>query len=257
MLFGVRVREQTEDSVSPANFNGTFTFTGGSAPQLNAFYQPLLDTSGQPILTTVSSIETYRRTLLLQGLNYTPTQIRLLGGGASQFSIAAGRPALYVKQFDISPFFGDDWKLRSNLTLSLGLRYETQTNISDRRDFAPRVAIAWAPGGHAGKPAKAVLRGGVGVFYDRFALSNVLTATRFNGLVQQQYVINQPDFFPSVPSISSISAFSSRQTIEKLDSSLRTPYIIQSALSIERQLPRNNTLALTYTNAYGLHLFRS
>ncbi len=46
---------------------------------------------------------------------------------------------------DAGIFAADDWRLRPNLTLSLGLRYEVQTNIHDWRDIAPRVALAWAP----------------------------------------------------------------------------------------------------------------
>jgi len=41
--------------------------------------------------------------------------------------------------------------------------------------------------------------------------------------------------------------------IEELSSSLRAPYIIQSSATIERQLPSNTTLAVTYTNSHGLH----
>ncbi|HTA45307.1 MAG TPA: hypothetical protein VK789_22825, partial [Bryobacteraceae bacterium] len=257
MRFGMRAREQTEDSLSPSNFNGTFTFTGGIAPLLNASNQAVLDNSGQPVLVTISSIEQYRRTLLFQSLNYSADLVRSLGGGASQFSIATGRPGISVRQFDIAPFFGDDWRLRPNLTLSLGLRYETQTNIHDRSDFAPRLSIAWAPGAARGKAAKTVLRAGSGIFYDRFPLANTLTAARFNGIVQQQYVVTNPDFFPVVPPVSSLANLASVQTMEKVSANLRTPYVVQTALTLERQLPRNNTLALTYTNSYGLHLLRS
>ena len=95
---------------------------------------------------------------------------------------------------------GDEWRVRPNFTLNLGVRYETQTNIHDRRDLAPRLAFAWAPGGRAHKRAKTVLRAGFGIFYDRFALCNTLAAQRFNGLVQQQFVVPNPDFFPNVPS---------------------------------------------------------
>jgi hypothetical protein len=255
--FGVRVREQTEDSVSPLNFNGTFTFSGGLAPELDISNQPLLNASGQPVMITINSIEQYRRTLLFQSLNYSPSLIRALGGGATQFSIATGNPALSVNQFDIAPFFDDDWKIRPTLTLSLGIRYEAQTNMRDRADVAPRVAVAWAPWAKVGTVAKTVLRAGVGMFYDRFALLNTLTAARYNGVVQQQYVVNNPDFCPSIPALSALAGLQSVQTIERVDGNLRAPSILQSALTLERQLPRNNTLALTYTNSHGLHIFRS
>jgi len=123
-------------------------------------------------------------------------QIRALGGGATQFTINAGNPALSANQFDASVFAGDDWRVRPNVTLSYGLRYEVQTNVSDRHDFAPRLAVAWAPGGRArGSAPKSVIRVGFGMFYDRFSLANTLTALRFDGIVQQQYVLANPDFF--------------------------------------------------------------
>ena len=132
---------------------------------------------------TISSIEQYRRTLVFQQMGYSPAQIRLLGGGATQFSINAGTPLVKAGGVDAGLFVGDDWRLKPNFTLSLGLRYETQTNISDRTDFAPRLGFAWAPGGptNSGSP-KIVIRGGFGIFYDRFSEQNVLLAQRYNGM---------------------------------------------------------------------------
>jgi hypothetical protein len=245
--FGVRLREQSDDNASPNNFNGTFSFGGGLAPA---------DLTGTGPLVPISSIERYQRTLLLAAQGLSPTQIRALGGGATQFSISAGNPALSVSQFDAGLFAGDYWRIRPNLTLSLGVRYELQTNISDWRDVAPRVAVAWSPGS-VKKPGKTVIRAGFGTFYDRFALANTLTAERFNGLVQQQYVVTNPDFFPNVPPLSSLAGSQSTQVIERVASDLRAPYLLQSAFSFERQLPAHITLAVTYSNAHGLHQLRS
>jgi hypothetical protein len=212
--YGVRLRGYLENNVSPNDFNGTFIF---------------------------SSIESYRQTLL-----------GVPGSGPAQFTLNAGQPRLTVHQADLGAFVGDDWRVRPNITLSLGLRYETQTNIHDWRDFAPRLAVAWAPGGNAKNPRpKTVLRAGFGIFYDRFALTNIITARRYNGLLQQQYVITAPDFFPTIPSLEGLQA--APQAIEELSSSLRAPYIVQSSATVERQLPWNTTLAVTYTNSHGLH----
>jgi hypothetical protein len=138
------------------------------------------------------------------------------------------------------------------------LRYEAQTNIHDWRDLAPRLALAWAPGANANsKKLSTVIRAGFGIFYDRFALANTLNAERYNGVVQQQYVVTNPDFFPTVPSIPVIAAFQTTQSIQRISPTLRAPYIMQSAISLERQLPRNTTLAITYANAHGLHQLRS
>jgi hypothetical protein len=257
LRFGVRLRGQTDANTAPQNFNGTFTFAGGGlAPELDAANQPVVDAGGQPVLVPIDSIERYRRTLLFASLGDTPAEIRALGGGATQFSLNAGQANLSVSQFDAGVFAGDEWKARPNVTLSYGLRYEAQNNIHDRADWSPRLAVAWAPGGGKQR-AKTVVRAGFGIFYDRFGLSNILTAERFNGVVQQQYVITSPDFYPTVPAPSALGAFQSTQVIEKLSATLRAPYIMQSAVTLERQLPHNTTLAVTYTNSHGMHMLRS
>jgi hypothetical protein len=256
--FGARVRGLLEDTFSPQNFNGTFSFSGGLGPQLDSNNRPVLDAAGQPVIVTVTSIEQYQRTLLFQGSGYSPDLIRLLGGGASQFKITTGNPALSANQYDLGAFAGDDWRMRPNLTLSLGLRYEAQTNLQDWGDLALRVGLAWAPGaGRKGAPSKTVIRAGFGVFYERFALANTITARRYNGTVQRQYVIADPDFYPSVPKVPAPGASQAGQIVEQISSSMRAPYIMQSALGVERQLPWGTTLAVTYANSHGLHILRS
>ena len=256
--FGVRMRGETVDNTSPQNFGGTFTFGGGTGPELDANNQPVLDASGQPVMEPITSIEQYQRTLLFQQLKYSPAQIRALGGGATQFSIIAGNPYLAASQVDAGVFVGDDWRVRHNVTLSLGLRYEMQTNIHDWRDIAPRVGFAWAPGSdHITLHPKTVIRGGFGMFYSRFDISNTETAERYNGIVQQEYIIDNPKFFPNVPAIASLTGSPSTSTIQEVSATLRAPYIMQSALTVERQVVRNTTVSVTYTNSHGLHMLRS
>ncbi len=258
LKFGVRLRGQLYDSVSPQNFGGTFTFGGGLAPVLDANNQAVLNGSGQPVLAEIQPIERYRRSVLFQQMGLTPAQAQALGGGPTQFSISAGNPAISVGQMDVGAFFGDDWRVRPNLTLNLGLRYETQTNIHDWRDWAPRIGIAWAPGPNAkANRPRTVIRVGFGIFYDRFSLSNTLTTDRYNGTVQQQYVVTNPDFYPNVPPVSALAGFQSTQVVQEVSGQLRAPYIMQSAFTVERQLPANTTLAVTYSNSHGLHQLRS
>ncbi len=63
-------------------------------------------------------------------------------------------------------FFQDEWRALSNLTVSLGLRYERETIIGDKNNFGPRVALAYAPF----KDGKGVFRVGGGIFYNRVLL---------------------------------------------------------------------------------------
>ncbi len=194
LKWGARLRRSADQSTSTSNFGGAYTFLGRSAPQLDANNQPMAGATVQ-----LDALEVYRRTLLFQEGGLSDAEIRALGGGAYLFSIGAGTPTTSVKQFDIGLFVNDDWRVRPNLTLSYGLRYETQTNISDFADAAPRIGIAWGIGGKQNRAAKTVLRAGFGVFYDRIAQSLTLQALRFNGSTQQSYIIFNPSFFPAIP----------------------------------------------------------
>jgi hypothetical protein len=256
LRFGVRARAATLNNASPINFGGSYTFAGRVAPELDAANRPMLDAAGQSRLVNINSIESYRRTLLFQRMGLSPAQVRTLGGGASQFAINAGIPSLSVNQEDVGIFIGDDWHAKRNLTLNLGFRYEWQTNLHDWKNVAPRFGLAWAPGGgKQGSTQKTVIRAGFGMFYQRFDISDLLTAERYNGVVQQQYVITNPDFFPSIPSISSLSGSRSQQPVEQLSAHLRAPYLMESAVAVERQLPAHTTIALTYVNSHSLHQY--
>ncbi|HEX9917825.1 MAG TPA: carboxypeptidase regulatory-like domain-containing protein, partial [Pyrinomonadaceae bacterium] len=93
----------------------------------------------------------------------------------TQLSISGGNPQADVSQLDFGAFIQDDWRVRKDFTLSAGLRYETQTNISSSLNFAPRLSFAYSPGAGARQP-KTVIRGGFGIFYTRFGENFTLQA---------------------------------------------------------------------------------
>ncbi|MDT5123727.1 MAG: hypothetical protein QOC96_3209 [Acidobacteriota bacterium] len=264
LKFGVRVRGVSLTNDSPNNFGGTFTFAGGFAPQLDANNQVVLN-AGQPVLIPITSIERYRRTLLFQQQGLSPAQISALGGGPTQFTIAGGNPLINISQVDFGAFVQDDWRVRPDLTLSLGLRYENQTNISSNLNFAPRLSFAWSPLKDSKGQATTVIRGGFGIFYDRISESLSLTADRFNGINQQQFLITDPTVLglarftlngvTNVPTAASLTALP--QTTYRLANDLQAPYTVQSSISLERQIPGNWTFTATYINSRALHLLRA
>ena len=217
LKFGVRIRDDVESDTSNANFNGTFTF---------------------------ASIGIYQGTNDDLNSGLTPAAIEAKGDGPSQVIRSTGFPLVHVNYFDLEPYVEDDWKARPNLTLSAGLRLETQDHIHDRADFAPRVGIVWGLGNS--KATKTVLRAGFGIFYDRFGESYILNTARFNGQNQQQYIIpaaqlplDPADYFPNIPSIDSLSASLATSTNYQIDPHLRTPYTSQGGIGLERQVQQN------------------
>ena len=254
IVFGGQSRILQFQDQSPANFNGQFVFSGGLAPVLDSANQPVLNSNGTTVMTDISSIERYRRTLVLQATGLSPSAIRALGGGASQFTVATGDPTSDFMQFDFGAFLQDDWKVMPRLTLSAGLRWEGQNTIHRWSDVGPRFALAWMPGG---RNSGTVIRIGSGIFFERFAPELYVNALRYNGMTQQRFVVRNPDFYPTPPPASSFVGQGAPQTIQTLSPTLRTPYLIQSSFTLEQKLPYSTVGAITAASTLGRHLFYS
>ncbi|HEY0458123.1 MAG TPA: carboxypeptidase regulatory-like domain-containing protein [Pyrinomonadaceae bacterium] len=77
-------------------------------------------------------------------------------------------------------FVNDEFKLRQNLTVSAGLRYERETSVDDNNNFGSRLGAAWSPF----KSRKGVVRFGAGIFYNRALLRTIADFIQnVNGIV--------------------------------------------------------------------------
>jgi len=259
--FGARLREATIDNYNSNNFLGQFNFDSIQSYGIMAAGIA----AGLPLSTIIAN-----------------------GGGPSQYLFNYGNPLITGTQFDAGLFYQDDWKVKPNITLSLGMRYEVQQNIPDHGDWAPRIGLAWGIGPSAGRlrTPKTVLRAGMGYFYDRFNLNNYLQTQRFNGINQLAYTITDPQFFVSGAQLTAAPPYItlggpvrdvSGQTISNaclvagtcgaatqqgaetyhLDPNFQAPRLQQAAIGIDRQLPKNITLSLNYINSRGTHVLRN
>jgi len=252
LRFGARIRRDGDQDQNQSGFGGGFTFQGGLAPELTSNYQIETDSSGNPLTQTLTSLQQYQLFLQLQQAGFTGAQIQQLGGGPSRFGITGGMSYISGVRWDAGPFVQDDWRLRPNLTLSFGLRYEVQNLIGDHHDVAPRFGFAWAPGKSKSGRQKTVVRGGFGIFYDRIGTGPYENAILNNGVNQLSYTVYSPTFYPNIPALSTLSAGSN--LISVVDPKLKSDYSLQSAIGVERQLPHTTTMAVTYTNNRSVHL---
>jgi hypothetical protein len=250
--FGARIRSTLIDDSSPKNYNGMYQFLGGTFPVLDANFQPTGATQ------KISSTQQYLTTIQMLNAGLGSDIVTGRGYGPSRYTVSTGNPYIGLNQTDVGPFVQDDWKVRPNLTISLGVRFESQTNINDHADLAPRVGFAWSPsfgGGGNGRP-KTVIRGGWGMFYDRFAITNVELAERYAQGSQLSYQINNPTMYDStfgtaIP-LANLNLTNSAQTYQ-IDSNLKAPRILQTAVGVERQLFSHTTLTVNFLNSRGTH----
>lgn len=232
--FGGRLRALTTTSASGPNFNGTFNFS--------------------PVLAggvTIDALSVYASASAAAG------NCPLLGPTScpTQFSITSGTPLVSVNWFDAGLYAEDEWRIRPNLSFTYGLRFESQNDIHDHADFAPRLGIAWGLGSDGKTAPKTVIRGGFGIFYDRFGYNLVEQADRLNGVTQESVVVPNPPFYlPNVPPFSVLQGLSiASPTIYQISPDMRAPYTMQAAASLERKITKAATLSLTYLNSYGEH----
>jgi Carboxypeptidase regulatory-like domain len=231
LTYGGELRNRSESVNTQSGYNGTFTF---------------------------ATFGDYQTTLADIAQNMTMAQIQAAGFGPSQFVITAGNPVAQAGVTDLALFAEDTWRVRPNISLTYGFRFETQNQISDHADFAPRLGLAWGLG--HGQAPKTVIRAGFGIFYDRFGESEVLQADQLNGVNQQQYVFANPEFYyptAPLPPIDTLPGANptSLSTIYQISPALRSPYTVEAAASIERQVTRNITTSVTYINSHGVHQF--
>ncbi|HYW72130.1 MAG TPA: TonB-dependent receptor, partial [Pyrinomonadaceae bacterium] len=94
-----------------------------------------------------------------------------------QQPINFGVSSYNLGQWLLTGFVQDDWKIHSNLTLNLGLRYDRQTLTDANANFAPRIGFGWHPGGDP----RTSIRGGYGMYYTQIQ-SNLIAGYLVNGL---------------------------------------------------------------------------
>jgi hypothetical protein len=195
----------------PDTFNGSFVFGGGLAPAL--------DNSGQQ--TAISGLEQYRRTLL-----------SLPGGVPTTYNVTQGEPLVPFSQWRVSLFAQDQWSLKPNLSLALGLRYALQTSPTSLGNLVPRIGIAWSPD----HKQRWVIHARGGLFSSPVTPDVTTEAYRLNGLRQTQLLLYSPSFTqPLVPTPSTIAVATTRQ----LAPGLGQTWSFQSQLGVEHELAQH------------------
>jgi hypothetical protein len=254
LRFGADVNIQRSRQAIPFNSRGVLTFAGGGG--FNAFANFVDQFSG-----------------------------RGAGGAAIQF----GSPIIFPNAFYQNYFVNDTWRLKENLTLNLGVRYENygtpfntipfpafagfdqpvETVARQKRDnnnFAPRFSFAYVPRVLTrlfGKE-KTVIRGGFAVNYD-FFFNNILANTA--GSVPNSFGVTNfgaslpadtdprgiADFgVNSLPDSGKPDPFASINTITP---DLVNPQTFVYNFGIQRQLPFNLIGDVAYVGSRGTRLF--
>ena len=196
-----------------------------------------------------------------------------------------GSASYYGNQWANYLYVNDNWRIRPNLTLNLGLRWERTSvpltqglqslnSVSDapplitfhppttaNKNFAPRVGIAYSPG----KSGNTSIRAGFGMAYDVIfdnvgstayppQLSATFDANNFPDIFKQPFLANGGIFPGSVAAGGSLSQADARAATSSYIYDQKLPYAIQWNFGVQHVFWKDYTFEARYVGTRGVHL---
>ncbi|HYE86416.1 MAG TPA: carboxypeptidase regulatory-like domain-containing protein [Vicinamibacterales bacterium] len=160
-------------------------------------------------------------------------------GRPRSYTRRIGDPNLNYHNVQGAIYVQDDLRVRRNLTLSAGLRYEAQTHVKDFNNLMPRTGVTWSPG----TAGTTTLRASWGIFHDWLSTSTYEQTLRVDGFRQQEIDIPFPQF-PVLPELALTAAPVNRYV---LSDEVALPRSTRVSLGVDR---RYKTLQASATYAY-------
>jgi TonB dependent receptor/Carboxypeptidase regulatory-like domain len=183
----------------------------------------------------------------------------------SGFTQNTGQIHFVYHQQEAGTFIQDQWKVTDRFSLTPGIRYDWQNFLAtDRLSFSPRLSFAWV----LDPDSKMVVRGGGGLYYDRFGGGPLLDLARYQPRADGQPLRRSvtvslnpaaqpatgcyPISSPGCPTIGEQPA-----NLTELEPNAKVPYQIQYGLSIERGIGKSGVASVSAYSIRGVDRFRS
>ena len=202
---------------------------------------------------------TFGPTLASDGVTVLQTALQNYAANLpSGYSQNTGDTHFVYHQQEMGGFVQDQFKWNSRFSITPGLRYDWQNFLANRRlGFSPRVSFAWV----VDEQSKTIVRGGGGIYYDRFGSGPLLDLVRYENARRRSITLSlNPAQLPSsgcVPITDCLTLTAQPPSIAQLEPNAKIPYQIQYGVSIERQLGEKATGVVSVYSARGIDSFRS
>jgi hypothetical protein len=196
----------------------------------------------------------------LQGVYTFSSLANFQAGRYITFQQAFGAPSQFQSNPNLGIFLQDEWRATPHLTVNAGLRYDAQflpaPIETDANNFAPRLGVAYAPGG--GGDRRTVLRASVGFYFDRLPLRATSNALQRDG---EKYKVAVLSFgqagAPAFPDTLASFPTGLLTSITTIDPQIENSYSQQASLQLERELNADTSLSVGYMHLRGRHLILS
>lgn len=234
------------------------SFTSGGAQRAGGDHATTIDIASD--MDYVIGRHSLRVGLVVDGSHYhSDSTSNYLGTYtfASLDAFQAGEPMNYTRRVgDPSITYGnvqagfyvqDDIRVRKNLSLTPGLRYEVQSHVQDRANFGPRFGVTWAPTASG----QTTLRGSAGIFYDWLPTSTYDQVIRLDGFHQQEINVIDPTF-PIDTGAGTVPPVNRYQ----LGAGYDAPRIERISTGVDQRFRKVNSVSISYSYQRGSRLAR-
>ena len=233
------------------------TWTHGHHTVKAGIGTPHIDRRAYDDNTNALGTYTFGPTLAADGVTVlTPAIQNYSANVLSGYTLNSGQTHFVYHQQEMGAFVQDQWKINDRFSITPGLRYDWQNFLaSDRLGFSPRVSFALL----LNQDSKLVLRGGGGLYYDRFGSAPLLDLARYEAARRRAIKLS---FDPSAeqpcyPITICTDPTAAPVSLAQLAPEAKIPYQIQYGLSLERQLGERATGVVSVYSARGIDAFRS
>ena len=191
------------------------------------------------------------------GLYVFPDLTALANGQADFYIQSFGDPNTNFSEVRFVAYLQDHWTPSKSLALDYGLRYEYNRLPSSLPqhplNLSPRFGFAWSP------DKDWVLRGGFGVFLDRYLLSTLNRIEEFDDVRASQRIAEGPN---AASLYQAGVSFTAPQTgiapsVWQPQLGLSNPYSETASFGIERALPSQWTVSTEYRFVRGVKMGRT
>jgi hypothetical protein len=167
-------------------------------------------------------------------------------GLPTSFTRRVGDPNIDYFNVQFGIYVQDDFRVRKNLTISPGVRYEVQTHLGDYNNFGPRIGVTWAPF----KSGKTALRVSAGIFYDWLSASTYEQTLRVDGFRQRELNIEDPSY--PIPGIIGTTPPTNRYL---LGPNLQAPRNTRVSAGIDQTITPRLRASVTFADTHGHELY--
>lgn len=168
-------------------------------------------------------------------------------GRPRSYTRRTGNPRVKYNNLYAGVYLQDDIRLSKSFTVSPGIRYETQTHLSDYNNVAPRFGFTWSPF----KSGKTTLRASAGIFYEWVSTGTYEQTLRIDGFRQQELNVLNPNF-PD-PGLTGVIPATNRYLYSDNVRMVRTNRL---SVGVQQTMTTRFSLGASYSDSRGANVAR-